>query len=357
MAARVLYGVLDWGLGHATRSIPIIRLLLARGCDVRIATSGLAYELLRTEFPNLIIYPLPSYAVRYAQHELFMINIFWQIPRLLAVIVRERHHTRRIAASFPAQLLVSDCRYGFRLRGSRNVFITHQLSFQMPFSLKWVQPIVNFFNRIMINRFDQVWVPDVQGGITGKLSYAGRLKKKIRWIGHLSRLPRPRGEQRKHYAVAVVLSGPEPQRTLLESQIVTQLHQLGLRAVVVRGLPAARARERVNQVDFYNYLEGEELAQIMVNSGVVVARSGYSTVMDMMALGCKAIFIPTPGQTEQELLAAALTQQKIAWSMRQKDFDLAISLKRNLNFVGFADWKPQPNLLPVAVDEILNSLP
>ncbi len=353
---KVLYGVLDWGLGHATRSIPIIRLLRARGCEVRIATSGLAYELLRTEFPELTIYPLPSYAVRYARHGLFMMNIFWQLPRLLLVIVREGRAARNITTEFPADLIISDCRYGFRFRGCKSVFITHQLNFQMPRMLKWLQPVVNLFNHIMINRFDQVWVPDVQHGITGTLSRPGWLTEKVRWIGNLSRLPLPTPGLQQEYEVAVILSGPEPQRTLLENKLVAQLQLLNLRAVVVRGLPTARARERINQIDFHNYLEGAALANLMQQAAVVVARSGYSTVMDLMALGGKAIFIPTPGQTEQELLAKTLTAQRIAWSAPQHHFDLAVALKKLPDYRGFAEWKHPPNLLPVVVDETLNSL-
>jgi UDP-N-acetylglucosamine transferase subunit ALG13 len=189
--------------------------------------------------------------------------------------------------------------------------------------------------------------------VTGKLSRPGRLAPKVKWIGHLSRLPQTGKPVGAAYEVAVILSGPEPQRTMLESKVVPQLQQLGVRAVVVRGLPSARAHQAIGLIDFHNYLEGEPLAEIIQQSNVVVARSGYSTVMDLIALRSRAIFVPTPGQTEQELLAASLSQQKIAHSMLQSRLDLAVALQQVPNYLGFANWKPEPNLLPVVVDEFI----
>jgi predicted glycosyltransferase len=353
VAIRVLYGVLDWGLGHATRSIPVIELLRARGCEVHVATSGLAYELLRGEFPELQIDALPSYAVRYARHGLFMVNIFWQLPRLLSVIWREGRAARKLAREFEPDVVISDCRYGFRVRGTASIFITHQLNFQMPWTFRLLQPIVNVANHLLISRFDTVWIPDAPNGITGKLSRPGRLATKTKWIGTLSRLPHLPAAAHPTYELAVILSGPEPQRTLLEQKIISQLQPLQLRAVVVRGLPSARAYQQIDQIDVHNYLEGGPLAVVIQNSKVVIARSGYSTVMDLMALGSRAIFVPTPGQTEQELLAATLAREKIAGFMPQFRFNLATALQQLPNYRGFANSTRQPNLLPIVVDELL----
>lgn len=345
MPKRVLYGVLDWGLGHATRSVPVIQQVLAAGCDVRIASSGLALELLRGEFPGLVVYKLPPYDVRYARHGMFMLNIIWQVPRLLITIIREGRAAENLASSFPADLVISDCRYGFRLRGRKSAFITHQIHFQMPNALRLLQPVVNFVNRALISRFDEVWIPDVPNGLTAKLSRPGKLAPKARWIGNLSRMVRLPVASSPEYEVALVLSGPEPQRTLFEIEAVHQLKKLHIRAVVVRGLPAAPAFRQVEKLDIYNYLAGQALADVIRRSRVVVARSGYSTVMDLVAAGGYAIFVPTPGQTEQELLAETLAARLVAFTMPQRKLDLALALSQSYAFRGFADWKPQPNLL------------
>lgn len=355
MAKKILYGVLDWGLGHATRSVPIIKYLLTQGCEVRLASSGSAHELLSLEFPDLTICRLPAYQVRYSRHGLFMLTIFWQVPRLLVTILREAKAARRLAREFPADLVISDCRYGFRLPGRRSAFITHQLQFQMPRALRFLQPCVNAANRAMINRFDEVWIPDEPDGITGNLSNPEKMITKVRWVGILTRLPRLMPAAAPGFEVAAILSGPEPQRSLLETKLVAQLQRLRLRAVVVRGLPAAPAFRHAEGIDFYNYLSGEALAKVIQQARVVVARSGYSTVMDLMGTGCHAFFVPTPGQTEQELLADRLKELQIAGSMPQRKFDLEAALAGVDRFRGFAGWNPQPNLLPGIIDEFLQA--
>jgi len=351
---KVLFGVLDWGLGHATRSIPIIQQLIQQGCEVRIASSGLAFELLKSHFPQLTFYKVTAYGVRYARHGLFMINIFWQLPRLLWVIGRESREAEKIHKRWPADVTLSDCRYGWRCSGVPAVFITHQINFQMPWTMKVLQPLVNLANLALLMRFNQIWVPDVESGITGKLSAPGLLQKRVRWIGHLSRFRRRPLASAPRYEVAAVLSGPEPQRSLLELKLRQQIEALQIPAVVVRGLPAARAYQQVGKMEIYNYLDGDELLELMANARVVIARSGYSTIMDMMEAGCRAIFIPTPGQTEQLFLASQLTRQGIAYSQQQSRFSLAEALQSSRQFRGFANWSSPPNLLPQALDELLN---
>jgi UDP:flavonoid glycosyltransferase YjiC (YdhE family) len=352
---RVLFGVLDWGLGHATRSIPVIHQLLQRGCQVRIATSGLAYELLKSHFPELVFYKITPYGVRYARHGMFMMNIFWQLPRLLRVIWREGREAKRICARWPASVILSDCRYGFRAPGVMSVFITHQINFQMPLTLKWLQPLVNLANRFLLGRFARIWVPDVPAGITGKLSAPGGLKPRVRYIGTLSRFKRRPPAEAPRYEVAAVLSGPEPQRSLLEKTIRRQLETLQLPAVLVRGLPAARAYQQVGNLEIYNYLDGDELLSVIGDARVVIARSGYSTVMDLMELGCHAVFVPTPGQTEQLFLARQLMKQGIAYSQKQSRFHLETALKQSRRFRGFAHAVVPTGLLSGAIDELLTA--
>lgn len=348
----VLVAPLDWGLGHATRCIPIIQLLLKKGNTVHIASSGDALMLLRNEFPELTCFQLPSYRPLYSKHLPFMINIFWQIPKFLDVIAREKKEIQRLCKNNHYDLLISDNRYGCRSSKVKSIFIGHQINIIMPGSLKWFAPIINYFNHKWILRFDQCWIPDESNqSLTGRLTHP--LLPRSKKIGILSRFTKKK-EVKLKYQLAVVLSGPEPQRTILEQKLLSQLAGFDIDVILVRGLVGeAEALKVPANVTVFNYQNSDQLCSIIEESEWVISRSGYTTVMDMMALSKRVIFIPTPGQTEQEFLAAELMKKKIAYSQSQDELDLKLALLEIKNYTGFVDSPSQPNLLEEAIEEVL----
>lgn len=349
---HVLVAPLDWGLGHATRCIPIIKNLLQRGCVVYIGTNGNALSVLKLEFPNLEYLQLPSYQARYSRRLPFMINIFLQIPKFLLAIVREKHVLKSFQKKHSLDLIISDNRYGCRLKHVPSVFIGHQINIIMPSSLKWTEPIINFFNRKLINAFDACWIPDdPKNTLSGMLSKPANNHTKH--IGYLSRFTYD-AERKEDGPVSFILSGPEPQRTIFEKIILKQLQDLQLKSIIVRGLPnEIRPLAVPDHVKVFNYLNSIELQQIIRNAKLIVSRSGYSSVMDMAALGKKVIFVPTPGQTEQEYLAEMLAEKKIAYFQYQKHFDLKSALVKANSYSGFNKYTGQPQLLDDAIEEIL----
>src|SRR6478609_3806099 len=157
---RVLVAPLDWGLGHATRCIPIIHELLKRNCEVSIATSGDALLLLKAEFPELQFFELPSYQVTYSRSIPFVTNIFLQLQKFLLVISKEHECVRKIIIEHKVDLVISDNRFGCWSKLVPSVMISHQTNILMPFHLKWLQPVINFFNRSQIKKFTECWIPD-----------------------------------------------------------------------------------------------------------------------------------------------------------------------------------------------------
>ena len=349
---HVLVAPLDWGFGHATRCIPIIRLLISKEYKVSIASSGNAVKILRKEFPDLNFFLLPAYGAIYSRYLPFMIHIFLQLPKFLLAIGRERKVVEQIIKENEIDLIISDNRYGCWASNVRSVFICHQINIIMPLGLRWVSPILNYFNHQWILKFDQCWIPDDPiKSLSGKLSNPC-LPNAIH-IGLLSRFRKTAGNDIV-YRLAIVHSGPEPQRSVLEQIIRKQLDGTALKTIFVRGILNGMDEMKMDgNVTFINHLKSDQLQHVIEESEIVLCRSGYSSIMDLAVLEKKVILIPTPGQTEQEYLGKSLMKKKIALSYPQKNFDLAKALSEIKNYSGFEGWSSQPNLLEEAIDKKL----
>ena len=349
---RVLIAPLDWGLGHATRCIPIIDELVKRGCEVSIASSGSALALLKKEHPRIRFFELPSYKATYSAQIPLMISVFLQLPKFLQAINREHKQIEKIIADQSIELVISDNRFGCWSKNVPSVFITHQTMIQMPWILKGLQPIVNFFNHRFIKRFNYCWIPDFSGesNLTGKLSDSRTVP--VKYIGILSRLKKI--PSNVVYDLTIMLSGPEPQRTILEKILLTQLKKSKCKALLIRGVMEGESQwVKENELQIVNYLQRDEMAKIINQSQWIIARSGYSTIMDLAKLGKRAIFIPTPGQTEQEYLARRLKNYGIAFSMNQDNFNLSYAMEHSKGYKGFSNIEEGDDLLSQALTDVL----
>jgi uncharacterized protein (TIGR00661 family) len=357
---RVLVAPLDWGLGHATRSIPIIRELQKRGCDVTIASSGDALALLKIEFPDLPFFELASYRVHYSRSIPFIANLFRQLPKFLWTIRKEHEQTERIIKTKKIDFVISDNRFGCWSRVVPTVFITHQPNAQLPPQLKWLQSLTNSMNRVHIKKFTTCWIPDFPlDRITGDLT-AKTHGLDVRWIGMVSRFASSKIITPVKYNYALLISGPEPQRTILEELFRKNMHTLPGKKIMVKGQPhLGREIVQSGDVDEVGHLQSDELQAVIESSEIIISRSGYTTIMDLAALNKKAFFIPTPGQTEQECLAAELKKRGITFYQEQKDFDLPEALIEMKKYTGFSNFDMSSKLLNAALDDLMKhaSLP
>ncbi len=326
---NILVAPLDWGLGHATRCVPLIRELLQRQCRVVLAASGKGKSLLQQEFPGLSILPLAGYEIEYAAGGWGLAaKIVAQIPKLLSAIEKEHIWLQKVAGEQSVDAVISDNRYGLFHPALPTVFLTHQLCIQTPYGFG--KNFLQELNYNYINRFTECWVPDAEGteNLAGDLSHpATKPAVPLIYTGPLSRFSQQPVSGTGNY-VLFLLSGPEPQRTLLEEKFVAELKDFPLPFVIVRGLPGETAVLPVNSNGrVYNHLPAVELELLLSGASFVIGRSGYSTVMDLAALQKKSILIPTPGQTEQEYLARHLMQKNFALCMEQKKFRLKTALQ------------------------------
>lgn len=327
---KVLVAPLDWGLGHATRCVPIIKELIKQGCTVIIAAGGAQKTMLQEEFPALSFVEVPGFRVTYTKNRaLTLLKIILAVPKILIGIKQEKDWLRRFAGHAGLDVVFSDSRYGLHGSARISVFMTHQLAIKSSLG-----PMVDWFlrrvNYSYIRRFSICWVPDVEGAenLAGQLSHPLRLPIiPVRYIGWLSRLNIVPVEQ--VIDLLILLSGPEPQRTILENLLMDQLDETPGRVAVIRGLPQGGSALRTREgIVVFDHLPSQDMERVICQSKLVIARSGYSTVMDLVRLKRRAVYIPTPGQPEQEYLARYLEERGVAIRMKQRGFVLHEALDR-----------------------------
>lgn len=322
---RILVAPLDWGLGHATRCIPLIKCLLEQGAEVFLAGEGAQETLLKMEFPQLPFIQLTGYRISYARTARGLAwKMILQGPKMRRAIQYEHAWLKKKVEEHAFDAVISDNRYGLYHKNIPCIFMTHQLCIQSSIG-KWVERMLQKKNYNYIRRFTECWIPDLQGelNLAGGLSHP---EKKpgipMHYTGPLSRFQK-RPADEKHGRLVVILSGPEPQRSILEEIIIRQISHYDGTATIVRGLPGnASVLPSTNMIRFYNHLGTTELNKEILEAEFVIGRCGYSTVMDLARLQKKSVLIPTPGQTEQEYLARQLLKNQMAFSVSQKEFVL-----------------------------------
>jgi len=320
---------MNWGLGHATRTIPVIHTLIEEQYEPVIASDGGALELLKKEFPQLLHLEIPGYHITYAKKG-WLLNwkIISQSSHIRKTIAAEQRVTQEIVEKYAIAGIISDNRFGvYSNRLSKNVFITHQIHV-----LSGVTTFLStYINRLHLKNFNQIWIPDAaskERNLSGKLSHVKNLPEQCIYIGALSRFSKR--DLEVSYKYLLLLSGPEPQRSLLEEKLLECFSNIQERTLLVRGVISEEEEEEEEEelttenpnLHIRNYLFGSELEDAMNSSETVIARSGYTTIMDLAKLKKNAFFIPTPGQEEQEYLAKKLEEQGIAPYCSQKTFSL-----------------------------------
>jgi uncharacterized protein (TIGR00661 family) len=338
---KILICPLNWGLGHATRCVPVINSFLKEGAEVVLASDGVALEFLKKEFPLLTAFQLPAYNVQYPQNGSMTIAMLLQSPKIFSAIKKEHKAIEKIIQKNNIDIVVSDNRYGCYSKKLKSVFITHQLFIQTPVTLSFLKPLINYINNHYIKKYNIVWVPDIasENNLSGKLSHQSNTFSKATFIGTLSRFSsdsKPQVQNHK-YKLMVLLSGPEPQRTLLEKELLAPCKKINEPILFVRGKlneEQSLDSNELNHITFKSFLSGNELKQSILDSEIIVCRSGYSTIMDLAALNKKAILIPTTGQTEQVYLAQYFFERKIFNTMSQDKIDLSVALHEQNNFKG-----------------------
>jgi uncharacterized protein (TIGR00661 family) len=356
----ILFSPLDWGLGHTVRCIPLMRYCQQLGYQIVVACNSIQKKILQQEMDGLSFQSLPGYDVSYGETGIITkIKLACQLNNILTKIKLERRWLRSFVDREQLVALISDNRYGLWDHRIPCVIITHQLQPISGFG-SVANKIVRHFHYKLIQRFQQCWVPDygTERNLAGKLSHPAVLPRiPVNYIGMLSRYAmQPANDSDQHIDLLIVLSGPEPQRSIFENKILNEVKSLdlgGKRWVLVRGLvQESSVPDRVNGLELINFLDAAGLQQMLQRSNFVLSRSGYTSLMEHLSLRKKMILVPTPGQTEQEYLADYMMQMGFAVSMTQHEFGLASALEKAKNF-NYRSPEFETNLYHNAVDALL----
>ncbi|MDR2554772.1 MAG: hypothetical protein LBC64_05025 [Fibromonadaceae bacterium] len=310
MSEKIIISPLDWGLGHATRCIPIIRSYLKQNAEVEIASAITHKNFFAQEFPDLVWHEAPAYDIKYPRYSWQM--SFWILGQILHIKKMMREENKWLASLCEKRKytqIISDNRFGFYNKKIKSIYITHQLRIAFPQYCTPFEKIGERWHKGIMKNFDEIWVPDYEEfpGLAGKLSHPSYADKRIKYIGPLSRLDlqdagQGREEVEKSIDILALISGPEPQRSIFEKHAIRLLTKSTGNNCIVRGLPN---ETQIPDLPFetFNHLSAVDLREKILASRTVLCRSGYSTLMDLALLKANAILVPTPGQTEQIYLA------------------------------------------------------
>lgn len=335
---RILVAPLNWGLGHASRCVPLIRRLQAEGHEVVLGGDGESLSLLRKHFPKLAVLPLAPLELRYSRGTSQVGAMLRALPR----IIRSARLDHKMLADYlryeQIDQIISDNRFGLYLSNHtaqqivraqrekksqiKSIYITHQLTVVLPRPWQWLEPLVARWHRRIISRYDECWIPDnpasadLLQGLAGRLSHPAVLPPNAKYIGELSRFSQISNNQSQiaYPQIVSVLSGLEPQRTMLEQEIIRRYENSSQTVLIVRGkVQGPPTVVRHGNITIVPWLDDDHLAASLLSAERIICRSGYSSVMDMYALGVmhKVEWHPTPGQPEQEYLAAHIKKLKI----------------------------------------------
>ncbi|MBI5389940.1 hypothetical protein HZB02_00440 [Candidatus Woesearchaeota archaeon] len=336
MKKRILIAPLSWGLGHATRCMPIIRALVAEGYQVDIAACGRAAVLLKTEFPKLKHHHLHDYHPPYPKSSFFLSSFAVNLPKLLAEILSEHARAKQLIEQQNYDLIISDNRFGVYHPKIPSLFISHQTMFSFPSGLFLAEIASAWFNRYFHRHFTKILVPDFadsHDNIAGKLSHSGS-RHQVYYMGPVCDA-KSQTLHGQRIDLFITISGPEPQRTKFEEIVMEQLPSLHGRIVVALGKPEMHGKTRKGNVLIYDHLDRKQQLQCLTQAEMIVCRPGYTTVMELLELKKNALFIPTPGQTEQEYLSRLYATRGWFHSVHQKKLHLLQDIKKAASFNGF----------------------
>ena len=328
---KILVAPLNWGLGHASRCVPIVQRLLDEGHEVILGGDGESLTLLRKHFPTLRYTYLAPLQLKYSKGHRQVGAMLRALPKLIKWSIKDHLMLKALLREEPIDQVISDNRFGLYINRQSSivqssietVYMTHQLHIMLPKGWRWLEPLVARMHARIYTRYNKVWIPDYEEtdkSLAGELSHPAKISNfkfqisNLEYIGPLSRFTsfNRQSSNRQSYDIVAVLSGLEPHRSLVEKEIVTRYAGKEDKVLIVQGLMnRPNVRIKRGNITLVPYLSDNELVPVLLGAKHIIARSGYSTIMDFAALDIlgKAELLPTPGQPEQEYLACYIAEK------------------------------------------------
>ena len=355
---NILVCPLNWGKGHLTRVQVIAYELKKSGHKVYFAAPAKLHSSIDKSVYDKLLH-IWSPGIFYSGVLPLSIDILIQLPVLLFAFLADRLTIPRLVRAYDIDIVISDNRFGARSGKKYSVYITHQLRIALPRAIRFMEPLVSQLHRFVAGRYDECWIPDYPGknNLSGSLSHNCKHPPNTHYIGPLTRLssdPPLKGVRGMSFFTLALLSGPEPQRSKFERIIISRRHIFPGKLIIVAGKPGDSVKKD-KDIQRYSWLDGPELKSLLESAGLVICRSGYSTIMDINLLGCPVIMVPTPGQPEQEYLASHMAGRYGISIIEQKELARLSELpaiKKDIEWPGMID-RPLDKVL----DELIKRSP
>jgi spore coat polysaccharide biosynthesis predicted glycosyltransferase SpsG len=357
---NILICPLEWGLGHATRMIPLAKKLLEMDNNIFIGSGEEYLSLFRNELSGVSYINFTGFKPCYSRLLPQYLALLLNIPSLLFHIVLEHFRLKKIIRKYSIDIVISDNRFGLWNRKVTTAYITHMLLIPFPKTLRFLEFIGLFLHRMVVKKYSFCFVPDFQGknNLSGRLSHGIKLPDNVRYIGILSRFyssgtfTRENPVEFNHNTV--ILSGPEPQREILKQKLASCLKGENTSTVILEGRPdKKRGITSSGNIYYYTHLPASEMIEMITGSECIISRSGYTTIMELLSLNCTALLIPTPGQTEQEYLAEYLSKKGWFSTIPQSEIKAGITLPSNKAVFSCELIEHSGMLLTEALNELL----
>ena len=324
---------MDWGLGHATRMVPVIERFLDRNVRVVLGADNKPLEFLKSRFPQCESVRVPGYKPFYQKKGSLLLKIALDIPKMYFSSGKAHKLLEQIITEYKIDAVISDNRYELWTKKVPTIFVTHQLQILTRGLLGFTRPIIQKLLYRFIVKHNEVWVPDYleEPNLSGTLSHVKKLPSKmVFYIGPLSRFQKLKDIEPSEEKpdILCLMSGPEPQRSILENIFIEQAGKTNYKTIILSGKPGETSIVKKGNVEIRPHCNDEEMTSLIRSAGVVISRSGYTTVMDLAVFKKKAILIPTPGQPEQEFLADRFKKRGQFYTVSQEGFDLTRAMQK-----------------------------
>jgi spore coat polysaccharide biosynthesis predicted glycosyltransferase SpsG len=357
---NILICPLEWGLGHATRMIPVVRKLQEMNNHVIIGSGEEHLNLFHNEITGLSYVLFPGFKPGYSRFLPQYLFLLFKIPSLLYHIISEHFRLKRIISEYDVDVVISDNRFGLWNKNITSVYITHMPRIPFPGYFKFLEPVGVLLHRQIIKKYSLCFIPDLPGdlNLSGRLSHNIKLPGNTRFIGILSRFTEAGKSTDENLAKfkhnTVILSGPEPQREILKQKLITLLKNKEPVTVMFAGKPDKIGEiSRDGNIILNSHLSSVDMKEMIDSSDIIITRSGYTTLMELISLNRTALIIPTPGQTEQEYLAGYLSEKGWFRTYKQREIKDGISLTTEKTVDYDEINRQSSDLLTTALNELL----
>ncbi len=311
-------------------------MLKNKGTNVIIAADNSPMDFLRQRFAGCEFVKLPGFEPKYPKGNKMALKMALQYPLMKKAAAKAKKVLSSIVEDRYIDIIISDNRYEICHPKTYSILITHQINIQTKGAQNIFKPIINNQLKNYLIKFDELWIPDVEGegNLSGNLSHGTRIPNpNYYYIGPLSRFAK--------YAIddlpikndlMVILSGPEPQRSIFEGKLESQLLRTDLKTVLLSARPSCSEIEESANILKLPHLPDKEFAKAIMESRIIISRPGYSSLMDLAHFGKKAVFVPTPGQTEQEYLAERFGKTHNYFWQEQDALDIRQAIKESRKY-------------------------